>query len=538
VYTHRKADMSGATVAEPMKGHRPIKVSIGAGVASGLLLAAAAPAGLSGSLAWICLAPAGAVALAWRGTRAGRLAVPIAYGLYLEVLLIRALPFGIADGQWGDPPPVMIGDSPVLFVALLAIPAFAALLYAIRFGEPWGLDRLAPRLRPVAAVGIPASAFAALDFVRVSIDPGGFWGPLFLSQYDTAPLALSVLGGPWLVSFALAASGYALAQLALALAAARGSSAGQKPIGRAVAVALGTAALVAVGVAAGLSVERGGDRSVVVAALQPGYDTAEEDRWQTRHFEPGGYDGAALDLIHDLSPMTREAAAGGAELVVWPEAAVWVDPAAGEVGRELRRLASENGTAIVVPYFLRELRQGQTTVVLPDGTFTATQAKQRPMWFLGENGDNRAAPQPVSVTDVRTGTMLGVDNQGPRVARALAGERAELLVSATHDWEELAGPQRAFAAINAAATGTPLVRADWRYGSAIYGPDGERIAGAGNGLERTVLVASVPLNSGSTPFTAIGDALGWLFLALSCAAGAVGLTGGYRWSHEPRVAPR
>jgi apolipoprotein N-acyltransferase len=530
--------MSGATVAEPMKGHRPIRVAIGAGVASGLLLAAASPAGLSGWLAWVGLAPAGAVALAWRGTRAGRLAVPIAYAVYLEVLLVRALPFGIADGQWGDPPPVMIGDSPVLFVALLAVPAFAILLYAIRFGEPWGLDRLAPRLRPVAAVAIPAAAFAALDFVRVSIDPGGFWGPLFLSQHETAPLALSVLGGPWLVSFAIAASGYALAQLAIAVAAARGGSGSRKPVGGAAAVALGTAALVALGVAAGVSVERGGDRSAVVAAVQPGYDTAEEDRWQTRHFEPGSYGAAALDLINDLSPMTREAAAGGAELVVWPEAAVWVDPATGEVGRHLRRLAGESGAAIVVPYFLRELRQGQTTVVLPDGTFTATQAKQRPMWFLGENGDNRGPPEPVSVRDVRTGTMLGVDNQGPRVARSLAGERAELLVSATHDWEQLAGPQRAFAASNAAATGAPLVRADWRYGSAIYGPDGERIAGAGDGLERTVLIASVPLNAGRTPYTAIGDVLGWLFLALSCAASAVALTGGYRFSREPGVAPR
>jgi apolipoprotein N-acyltransferase len=291
-------------------------------------------------------------------------------------------------------------------------------------------------------------------------------------------------------------------------------------------------------VVTGLSVDRGGDRSAVVAAVQPGYDTAEEDRWQTRHFEPGGYDAAALDLVHDLSPLTREAAAAGAELVVWPEAAVWVDPAAGQVGRELRRLAGESGSAIVVPYFLRERRQGQTTIVLPDGTFTAIQAKQRPMWFLGENGDNRAAPEPVSAAGVRTGTMLGVDNQGSRVARALAGETAELLVSATHDWEQLAGPQRAFAAVNAAATGTPLVRADWRYGSAIYGPDGERIAGASNGLERTALVASVPLSAGTTPYTAIGDALGWLFLALSCAAGAAGLGGGYRWSHEPRVAPR
>ena len=522
-----------------MESHRRTKVALAAGLASGLLLAAAAPTGLTGWLAWVALAPAGAVALAWRGTRAGQLAVPLAYGVYLEALLIRALPFGIADGQWGDPPPVMIGDSPVLFVALLAVPAFAALLYAIRFGEPWGLERLAPGLRPAAAVAIPAAAFGALDFVRVNIDPGGFWGPLFLSQHETGALALSALGGPWLVSFAIGASGYAVAQLALALAArTRPGTTTGAPARGAVAVSLGTAALVAAGVTAGLSVDRGGGRWAVVAAVQPGYDTAEEDRWQTRHFEPGSYGAAAADLIRDLSPLTREAAAAGAEIVVWPEAAVWVDPAAGKAGSELRRLASESGAAIVVPYFLRERRQGQTTVVLPDGSFTATQAKQRPMWFLGENGDNRAAPEPVSVGGIRTGTMLGVDNQGPRVARALAGERTELLVSATHDWEQLAGPQRAFAAVNAAATGTPLVRADWRYGSAIYGPEGERIAGAGGDLERTVLVASVTLGEGTTPYTVVGELFGWLLLALTCAAGVTGMAGSFRWTSEPSVAPR
>ena len=521
-----------------MEDPRRIKLAIGAGLASGLLLAAAAPAGLSGWLAWFALVPAAAAALAWRGTRAGRLAVPIAYGLYLELLLIRALPFGIADGQWGHPPPVMVGDSPVLLVALLAVPAFAALLYAIRFGAPWGLDRFPPELRPLAGVAIPAAAIAALDFVRVNVDPGGFWGPLFLSQHQTGALRLTELGGPWLVSFAIAASGYALAQLGLALGARPNAGPARIRVRAVVAVALGTGALIAAGAAAGGATDRGGDRTAVVAAVQPGYDTAEEDRWQTRYFEAGTHDLAALDLIEDLSPMTRDAAAAGAELVVWPEAAVWVDPTAGEVGSRLRRLAAESGTAIVVPYFLRERRQGQTTIVLPDGRFTATQAKQRPMWFIGENGDNRAPPEPVSVRGVRIGTMLGVDNQGPRVARTLADEGTDLLVSATHDWEQLAGPQRAFAAINAAATGRPLVRADWRYGSAIYGADGEQVAGAGGGLERTVLVTSVPLGGGNTPYASIGDLLGWLFLALSCSAAVVGMAGGYRWTHEPGVASR
>jgi apolipoprotein N-acyltransferase len=133
--------------------------------------------------------------------------------------------------------------------------------------------------------------------------------------------------------------------------------------------------------------------------------------------------------------------------------------------------------------------------------------------------------------------MLGVDNQGPRVARPLADGGAELLASATHDWEQLATEQRAFAALNAGATGTPLVRADWRYGSAIYAADGELLADAGAGLRRAVLVAQVSLAAGHTPYTGIGDAFGWLFLALSCAAGALGIVGGRRLA-RPIPAPR
>ena len=515
-----------------MERNRRIWIAIGAGCASGLMLAAAAPGWIVGWIAWVALAPAAAVAIAWRGSRAGRLAVPLAYGVYLELLLIRALPFGIAAGQWGDPPPVMIGDSPVVFVAAIAVPAFACVLYAIRFGEPWGADRLPQHLQPLALVAIPASAFAALDFIRVSVDPGGLWGPLFLSQHASDSAALAALGGPWLVSFAIAAIGYAIAQLSLAVA-------DRRPVRAAAGIALAVAAATVAGVVTGLALDRGGGRELTVAAVQPGYDTAEEDRWQTRYFEDGTHDLAALDLIRDLTPPTREAAARGAEIVVWPEAAVWVDPSAEpRVGAAIRDLARASGVPIVLPYFVRDLRQGQTTTVRPTGTFTRIQPKQRPSSFLGEDGGNRRSPEPVAAGPARLGTLLGVDNQGPRTARALADGGAELLASATHDWDELAEYQRAFAAINAAATGTPLVRSDWRYGSAIYSADGELVASAGSGLERTLVIGPVSLSARHTPYAAIGDVLGWLVLALSCLAGASALVGGYRWAHDPRLASR
>jgi predicted amidohydrolase len=208
------------------------------------------------------------------------------------------------------------------------------------------------------------------------------------------------------------------------------------------------------------------------------------------------------------------------------------------VGAGIRELARDSGVPIVLPYFVRDLRQGQTTTVLPTGAFTRTQPKQRPSWFLDEDGGNRRPPEPVAAGPARLGTMLGVDNQGPRTARALADAGAELLASATHDWDELAEYQRAFAAINAAATGTPLVRSDWRYGSAIYSADGELVASAGDGLERTVVIGRVRLSAGHTPYATIGDVLGWLLLAVSCVAGAAALLGGRRLGRRLIPAPR
>ena len=104
-----------------------VRVAIGAAFVTAVLLWAASPAVGAGWLAWIALLPVASLVLGSPGTRAARLAVPLAYGVYLELLLVPALPFGIAEGQWGDAPlPVLIGGSPVLPVALVAIPLFGA----------------------------------------------------------------------------------------------------------------------------------------------------------------------------------------------------------------------------------------------------------------------------------------------------------------------------------------------------------------------------------------------------------------------------
>jgi hypothetical protein len=185
---------------------------------------------------------------------------------------------------------------------------------------------------------------------------------------------------------------------------------------------------------------------------QPGYDTTEDGRTELRYFEPGTYDLAALDTIGDLGPLTRSAS--GASLVVWPEAAIWVDPRRDPLLRPaLQRLAAETGAALVVPFFLPDRAQGATVLVTPNGAFSRTQPKQRPMWFLGENGDNKRPPTPVGMPGGRLGTLLGVDDQDPASARRLAARGATVLTSSTHDWQQLAAHHRAHAQLQSRATG-------------------------------------------------------------------------------------
>jgi apolipoprotein N-acyltransferase len=478
------------------------RIAIVAALASALGMWVASPSVGLGWLAWIALVPAAVVTLRFPDSRAGRLAMPLAYGVYLELLLVPALPFGLTDGQWVDAP-LAIGGSPVLAVALLAIPAFTLLLYAVGFGRPWGAERLPPALAPVAAVVVPALAWTALELIRVKLDPGAFWGPLFLSQADEPAVGLAALAGPWAITFAVVATNYSIA---LAVTSRRALP----------ALAAGGAVLAATLGGGGLTAGAGSDTAIRVAAIQPGYDTAEEDRRVLRHWEATGWDEASLDVARNLGDLTRAATAEGAELVVWPEATMYVDPRTEpETLAYLRRLASSTGASILVPFFLPEPEVSQALAVTPAGELTDARSKQRAMWYLGEGEGSTPSAAPLVVEGVRLGVLLGVDTEDPAVARLRAARDATLMVSSTHDWRALATQQRAFARVGAAGAGVALVRSDWRYGSAVYDPEGEVVADAGPGLRRTAVVADVALAGATTPYVGIGDAFGWAAMGLA-----------------------
>ena len=439
--------------------------------------------------------------------------MPLALALFMETQLIPDLPFGIAEGQWGDPPlPVMIGDSPVLLVALVAVPLYGALLYLLPI-SPRSHWRLA------TAIGVPALTLAALEFTRANLDPGGLWGTLSLTQAGSPGGELAAIAGPWALALLIAAVNYAIA-----FAIARRSI---------LPAILAPACLVA---AFGASVPASGEAGdpVRVAAVQPGYDTAEDDLHVLRRWQPGTHDLAALDVIGDLVPMTERAAQAGAELVVWPEATTFADPHEDQtVAGLVDRVALENDVTIVFPHFDYGDSRSAVSLVDHEGYVTPSRPKQRPMWFLGERAD-AGDPEPLrSSSGLRIGTLLGVDAQDADITAELAGDGAAVIASATHDWEQLATQQLAQAQLLAQAAGIGIVRADWRYGSAIVAPGGEILAEAGGGKHRELVVADVP-GAKPTWYSSIGGVFGWFCLA------ALGLLAASRaaWPSSRSRGPR
>jgi apolipoprotein N-acyltransferase len=489
---------------------REARRAIVASVITALALWAASPAIGAAPLAWVALVPVAALVVHSPRSREARIAVPLAYSIYLELLVVPALPFGLAHRQWHEEPVgVLVGGSPVLLVALVVVPLLGVLLYACRFGSAWGLEeRLPRRLRPVALVGVPALAWAGLDMLRAKGDPTAFWGPLFLSQHDTKAARLAELGGPFALTLAIVACNYGLALVLvrrrLAVFAA--------------AVAVGLVALLGRG---GQSVEAGHRPALSVGAVQPGWDTSEFERPELGFFRLELWHRAALDMIGALAAHTREAAARGARLVVWPEAALWVDPRrAPQVRAALQALSRQTGAILVVPFFLPGPRHGASLAVMPDGSLLPAQPKRRPMWYLGERGQAGASQRPARAGPFVVGSMLGVDSQDPAVARRLAGDGATVIISSTHDWKALARPQRALAQLHALADGVPLVRADWRQGSAIYDAGGRLVADAGTARRRAVLVAGIAPAPAATPYRRFGAAIDWALAGLLAAAAA------------------
>ncbi|MGC8874519.1 MAG: nitrilase-related carbon-nitrogen hydrolase [Chloroflexia bacterium] len=500
---------------------------------SGVLLFLALPPSPWGFLGWIALVPAlCAQFLLAPDDRAARFYGALAYILGLGIAVWRGIPASLL------PAPVPLH---LLIAGALLLVGTALYLAGFPSGSPSFHRRTGYRLLVIG----PAMAWVGLEFLRQVLHLGHIWGWLVTTQRAWQSLWRAVGAcGPWGVSLLVVAANYALALGVIACLSPQGRASARRPA----VVSLVALGLLFMGVLAWSIQDPGTSLATVrVAAIQPGAELGDVHRYVALWLQRD-WAGLARAVVPDLAVLTGRAAAQGARLIVWPEAALWLDPRTDPWTREqLLALAREAGAFLVVPYFILPLeaplawwldfapgQRNEIAVVTPDGRFLGPSAKSHPSPFLGEVSSTRGQNPVHTLPFARLGSMQGYDSAFPDVARRLARQGAQLLTVSSHDWAEMSEAHGVQACLRAAENRVALVKADWEVGSLICDPWGRLLAAAPfDRATEAIVIADVPLlPAGGTPYTRSGDVLAHI-----CLLGGIAfLSAGYLTGR--RLLPR
>ena len=428
------------------------------------------------------------------------------------------------------------------------IAAFGGLFAAGVAGlAPW-LDRSTARW---AAPWCFAALWTAVDHFRSFAFTGFPWATLGYAQHENAALlALAPFSGVYGLSFVSVLGGAALAEGVRAASARRAPPAGA-------GLALGAVlALLGVGAAIGLP-EDEGLPTVRVAVLQGNIDQGV--KWSPT------WAGRTLEIYENLS---RQAAARGAEVIVWPETAV---PGGLDVDAELRgrlaELARETrathvlgAVGIDVGTETRATRYYDSAFLLDrEGRFRERYDKAHLVPF-GEYVPLRdllgrflkAVARGIASQDVSPGTgprALVLEREGgtfqagvpicyelifPDLVRRFADGGAEMLFGITNDaWYGRTGAPYQFLAMTAlrsAETRLWTARAA-NTGVSAFIDAGGRVREQTPIFERGLLVADVPLRPGplgGSFYTRYGDVFASACWLASAAFGAAAWRSGRR----------
>ena len=401
-------------------------------------------------------------------------------------------------------------------------PLVASLLGSVWM--PWAVLAWRPLFHPVsrrrlaAAMAVLPSTWVVGEVVRSWEHLGGPWAILGTTQWSNrAVLDLAALGGVWAISFLLVA-------VNVALAVAVGATS-RAPVR--VAALLGAGLLL--GATAGWAGVRAAPEpvgTVVVAGVQPGVTSGVAPRFRA----------------HEEA--TRRLRGAGANLVVWGESSVGLDPTARpEYLRRLVQVARDAGADVLVNVDAQRARTGifKTSLLVSGEGVQGRYDKMRlvpfgeyiPLRpFLGwVGGVTEAADEDrwrgsdlllLRSGELDIGPLVCFESAFPDLSRLLARRGADLIVvqSATTTFQGTwAQPQHAsLAAVRAVESGRPVVHAAMSGVSAVFGADGRRLAWVESD-RRTSYVVRVPVTTGATPYVRLGEwvPVGSLAVVVACA---------------------
>ncbi len=445
-------------------------------------------------LAWV----APAVLLAWMRATRPRVAVPLLPVLVLAAA--RVMLYGII--------PDFLGALTWILTAYFALLWFLPYLAdRILVRDPG--DFLSTLVFPCAAV--------ALEFANAIVF--GDWTSLALTQADHLPLMQAVsLAGLWPLTFLIAWFGPLLLW-----ARARGFA--WRRIGRAATAYAGIVGAVLVFGGLRLALAPKDVRTVRVVSVHLSDEKMGDLGIRYWNSSPSGPElekalairRSALEAYMERS---LAAAARGADVLIWPEAAMAVraedEPGLLERGAAVAREAS---VYFLVAYHLdgagRPGGRGANMAVLfdPSGRAAWTYSKAHPVpGSTDEAGDGRI---PVIETPFgRLATAICYDMDFPALLRQAGRRKADVVLVPAWDWRAIDPLHARMAAVRAVENGFSMVRSTAEGLSLAVDSRGRTVAALDHfATADRVMTADVPVRGARTLYPWIGDAFAWLAIA-------------------------
>ena len=483
-------------------------------IASGILIALSFPnPGLS-FLAWIALIPL-LIALEESSPReAFRIGLTCGITAYAFILYWLNIVFT----QYGHLPWAV--SIPVYSLLVLWLALFYALsTFIARLGELIGIK---------AAFTLPV-AWVAFDFIRSFLFSGFAWAMLGHSQFRTLPLIqIADLAGVYGITLLII-----LANIVLHRALRAVSGAGVPyPVKSALILLILMLGTLFYGFNSLNGADRADSKPLRVALIQG--NIPQDVKWSPAFREH------TLDTYERL---TREAAKGGVDLIVWPESAVPFffqdEPLQAE---RIRNLARELNACLLFGSPAHELRNGRSTflnsafMISPRGE-TVGRADKMHLVPFGEYvplgniltfinkivvGIGDFAPGERAVTLDTGSTKLGVqvcyEVIFPELARQYVQAGARVLVAITNDawFGRSSAPYQhlAISTFRAIETRTPLIRAANTGVTAIVDQNGHISTMTGLFVE-AYRTGEIQPGRGKSLYLTIGDTPAWLCVLLT-----------------------
>ncbi len=489
-------------------------------VVSGILVALSFPASGLSFLAWTALIPL-LIALEGASVRtAFRLGFTCGLCAYAGILYwINIVITDYGHLPWAVSIPLYL----ILAAWLGLFYGFSTML--ARAGEQIGIK---------TAFSLPV-AWVASDLLRSFLMTGAPWAMLGHSQYKILPLIqIADICGVFGVTLLIVLANVVLYR---AVRAVSGSGV-PYPVKSAVILLLLFIATLYYGFSRLNSGIASTEKPLRVALIQG--NIPQDVKWSP------AFQDKTLEIYERL---TREAAKGGVDLVVWPESAVpFFFQDEPQQAERVRRLAREFSTSLIVGSPAHELRNGKRVflnsafMIAPTGETSGRSDKIHLVPFgeyvplgrffpfisklvvgIGDFSPGEKA-QPLDAGGTLIGTMICAEAVFPELGRVYVKNGARILANITNDawFGRSSAPYQhlSIAAFRAVETRTPMVRAANTGVTALVDQNGH-INSMSSLFTEGFRTGDVKPGSGDSLYLKIGDSAAWLCVLLT--AGMAGL---------------